>query len=141
MIRRATPADLEAVRELWEALYGERPQFEHRRKDWSDVVDDVRQYISENVALIAEEDEGAFGFALAWPENDRVGHLGLLYVRPDFRRRGIVRALVREAAARLDREFLTLKTETQDAAARAFYGHLGFHEESVNFAIDVKRLG
>jgi ribosomal protein S18 acetylase RimI-like enzyme len=140
MIRKANPEDLDTVRELWEALYGERPQLEHRRKDWSDVVDDVRQYISENVALIAEEDEGAVGFALAWPENDRVGHLGLLYVRPEFRRRGIARALIREAAARLDREFLTLKTETQDAAARAFYNHLGFKEESVNFVIDSQQL-
>ena len=140
MIRKATEADLEVVRELWEALYGERPQLEHRKKAWSDVVDDVRLYISENVAVIAEEDDGAVGFALAWPENERVGYLGLLYVRPEFRRRGIARALVRETADRLDREFLTLKTETQDAAARAFYNHLGFKEESVNFVIGSKQL-
>jgi ribosomal protein S18 acetylase RimI-like enzyme len=140
VIRKATEADLDVVRELWEAFYAEWPEPEHRRKDWSDVVDHVRRHIDENVVLIAGEDDGPIGFSLAWPKNDRVGYVSDLYVRPEARRRGIAQALLRETAVHLDREFVTLTTETRNPEARAFYGRLGFVEESVNFVIESKRL-
>jgi ribosomal protein S18 acetylase RimI-like enzyme len=139
-VRSATTADLELGRELWEAFYSEWPEPEHRRKDWSDVVEHVRLHIEENVVLIAEDGGTAVGFALAWPRNERVGYVSDLYVRPELRRRGIARALLSETAGRLGREFLTLTTETRNPGARAFYGHLGFHEESVNFVIETEQL-
>ncbi len=140
MIRKAAQADLDVVRELWEAFYAEWPEPEHRQKDWSEVVDHVRRHIDENVVLIAEEDDTPIGFALAWPKNDRVGYVSDLYVRPEARRRGIAHALLRETAAHLDREFVTVTTETRNSVARAFYGRLGFLEESVNFVLESKRL-
>jgi ribosomal protein S18 acetylase RimI-like enzyme len=139
-VRSATTADLELVRELWEAFYSEWPEPEHRRKDWSDVVEHVQRHIEENVVLIAEEGGTAVGFALGWPRNERVGYVSDLYVRPEFRRRGIARALLKETAAKLGREFVTLTTETRNSGARAYYGRLGFHEESVNFVIERERL-
>ncbi len=139
-IRRASATDVEIVRELWEAFYDEWPEPEHRRKGWNEVADAVRRAIDEQVVLIAEEDEAAVGFALAWPKNDRVGFVSDLYVRPAFRRRGIARALLKEAAGRLDREFVTLTTELRNPGARAFYGRLGLREESVNMVIEAERL-
>jgi ribosomal protein S18 acetylase RimI-like enzyme len=139
-IRKARAGDLDTVRELWEALFDEWPEPEHRQKDWSDVVEHVRRHISQNVVLISEEEGAAIGFALAWRHNERVGHVSDLYVRPEFRRHGIARALLREAGAQLGREFVTLTTEAHNAPARAFYAHLGFQEESINFVIPVERL-
>jgi ribosomal protein S18 acetylase RimI-like enzyme len=92
------------------------------------------------VALLAEQDGKAIGFALGWPRNDRVGYLSDLYVRPEFRRRGIGRALLVQAAAGLGREFLVLTTETGNGPARDYYARLGFVEESVNLAIRSERL-
>jgi ribosomal protein S18 acetylase RimI-like enzyme len=139
-IRRAESADLERLRELWEAFYTEWPEPEHRQKGWDDVADHVRRHIEENVVLIAEEGERAVGFALGWTRNERIGYLSDLYVRPEFRRQGIGRALVAGTAAGLAREFLMLGTETRNAPARAYYKGLGFEEESVNLVIRSEAL-
>ena len=141
-IRAATQADLETVRELWEAFYTEWPEPPHRQKTWDDIADDVSRAIDESVVLIAEEGGPAVGFALGWrhPQNPRVGYLSDLYVRPDFRRRGIGRALIAEAAAGLEREYVVLTTETRNQPARAYYGGLGFEEESVNLVIRSEAL-
>ena len=53
-------------------------------------------------------------------------YLGDLYVQPEFRRRGIGRALLVAAAEGLKREFLVLTTETRNEPARAYYSGLGF---------------
>ena len=52
--------------------------------------------------------------------------MGDLYVQPEFRRRGIGRALLVAAAEGLDREYLVLTTETRNEPARAYYSGLGF---------------
>ena len=74
--------------------------------------------IEDGVALLAEEEGDAVGYALGWPRNERVGYLGDLYVQPEFRRRGIGRALLVAAAEGLDREYLVLTTETRNEPAR-----------------------
>jgi ribosomal protein S18 acetylase RimI-like enzyme len=140
VIRVATLDDLDTIRTLREELHAECPPPEHRRKEWSDVVDDVRAYIGEGGALIADEDGDQVGFTLSWPEGERVGYLGLLYVRPAYRRRGIGRALVRASAARLDRDFLTLSVDVHDQSALAFYGRLGFREEAIDLVLESSRL-
>ena len=138
-VRPAAPGELETVRQLWEELYGEFPARPHRRKHWSDVEDDMRRYLAEEVVLLAEEQGDAVGFAVAWPENERVGYVGLLYVRPELRRRGIGRALLAQAAQRLDRPFVTLSVDT-DAEARSFYRRLGFREDALSLVIEAERL-
>ena len=140
-IRQARHEDLDTVRELWETFYTEWPEPPHRRKAWSDVASDVeRLLVEDGVALLAEEEGGAVGYALGWPRNERVGYLGDLYVQPEFRRRGIGRALLVAAAQGLEREFVVLTTETRNAGARAYYARLGFEEESVNFVIRAESL-
>ena len=73
------------------------PEEEHYRETWDEALPDVERYVAEDVALVAEEDGAAIGFALAKPENARVGYLSDVYVRPDFRRRGVARELMAAA--------------------------------------------
>jgi ribosomal protein S18 acetylase RimI-like enzyme len=140
VIRAATPADLETVRELWEALYAECPEPEHERKDWEQVAADVRRAMEEAVVLFAEEDGDTVGFVLGRPRSERTGYVSDLYVSPEHRHRGIARELLRRAAAALDRDVMTLDVDATNAGARAFYGRLGFREQSLRFAIDSERL-
>ena len=139
-IRPATQQDLETIRALWEELYAEMPEPEHQQKAWAEVVDAVQRVIQENVALLAEEDGSAVGFALAWPKNERTGYLSDLYVQSAHRRQGIGRELVREAASRLGRNVLTLDVDVRNEGARSLYRLLGFREQSLRLAIDAERL-
>jgi ribosomal protein S18 acetylase RimI-like enzyme len=139
-VRPATQEDIETVRELWEALYREGPEPDHQRKEWPDIADDVRRGIDEHVALLAENDGEAVGFLLAHARSPRVGYVSDLYVRPERRRDGVARALVREGARLLEREIVTLDVDASNDAAFAFYGRLGFHPQSTRLAIAAEAL-
>jgi ribosomal protein S18 acetylase RimI-like enzyme len=139
-IRRAEPGDLETVHELWEALYHECPEPQHRRKEWEDVADEVRRGIDEHVSLLAEADAEAVGFLLAHTRTPRVGYVSDLYVRPAHRRVGLAGDLVREAARRLEREIVELDVDASNQAALAFYERLGFRRQSARLAIDAEAL-
>jgi ribosomal protein S18 acetylase RimI-like enzyme len=140
VIRRATVDDLPVVRELWEALYTECPEPEHRRKDWDAVADDVRHGIEEHVVLIAEDDGAPAGLLIAYPRKERVGYLSDLYVRPDRRGAGLARELLREAAGRLDGDVVELDVDASNTGARSFYERIGFREQSLRLAIPTERL-
>ena len=139
-VRQATAADLDTVRELWEALYTECPEPEHRRKGWEAVADDVRLAIDGAVTLIAEVDGERVGLLLAFPKTDRIGYVSDLYVRPAYRRRGIARALLAEGVGALRRELVELDVDASNTAARDFYIRLGFHEQSSRLAVRAEAL-
>jgi len=139
-VRRATPEDLDAVRALWEALYAECPEPEHRRKEWTDVEADVRRALDEHVALVAEERGAAVAFVLAHERRAGVGYVSDLYVRPDSRRRGLGRDLLEGAVQGVGCPLLELDVAAENTAARGFYQRLGFGEQSVRLAITAERL-
>lgn len=139
-VRRATPEDLDAVRALWEALYAECPEPEHRRKEWTDVEADVRRALDEHVALVAEEHGAAVAFVLAHERRAGVGYVSDLYVRPDSRRRGLGRDLLEGAVQGVGCPLLELDVAAENTAARGFYQRLGFGEQSVRLAITAERL-
>ena len=139
-VREAIASDLDTVRELWEALYAECPEPEHERKEWENIAADVEIAIDEHVALLAEEDGRAVGLLLGRAKSGRIGYVSDLYVRPDHRRRGIARALLYEGVRRLGREVVTLDVDASNAAARAFYVRLGFHEQSSRLAVRAEAL-
>jgi ribosomal protein S18 acetylase RimI-like enzyme len=139
-IRKADTADLELLRELWEAFQDEVPEADHYRETWAEALPDVERYLADDVALVAEEDGEAVGFALARPENARVGYLSDVYVRPAFRRRGIARALMAEAAAALGSELLSLSVQVENEEARTAYRRLGFRDESIHLIVEAERL-
>ena len=109
-VRRATAADLDTVVALRLALlreYRDHPVYGRLRGDAEDVAQEVfaRQLDSSYEShLIAEFDGDAVGLlrcveTVASPlfEPDRYCYVSSVYVRPDFRRRGVLRALFTKA--------------------------------------------
>lgn len=139
IIRTLTPADVEAYRLLRLAALDEQPPA------LGTPVEKERKLTTETMALRLHESEdtylvGAFldpivvgiiRFSLFEESNEKHrGFIGGLYVRPDFRRRGIAWALVTEVLLRARRDsnlrriHLTVVT-TQEAAIQ-LYKALGF---------------
>jgi ribosomal protein S18 acetylase RimI-like enzyme len=139
-IRKADKSDLELLRELWEEFQAEVPEVDHYRETWAEALPDVERYVTDDVALVAEEDGQPAGFALARPENARVGYLSDVYVRPAFRRRGIARALMAAASAALGSELLSLTVDVANEEARTVYRRLGFRDESIHLIVEAERL-
>ena len=139
-IRKAEKADLDLIHELWEEFQAEVPEVEHYRETWEEALPDVTRYVEQDVALVAEENGQTVGFALARPKNERVAYLSDVYVRPAFRRRGVARALLAEAAAALGRELLSLNVDVTNEEARTAYRRLGFRDESVHLIVEAERL-
>ena len=99
-IRKADKADLDLLRGLWDEFQAEVDQY----REHADPEPDLEHYVTDDVALVAEEDGGPVGFALARRRDDVVGYLNSVYVRPAFRRRGVGRELMAAASAALGSE-------------------------------------
>ncbi len=144
MIRRATEADLDLLRALWEELETEigGPEFLH--EGWEEERVDVERRLRDGVVLIAEEDGEAIGSAELDFKDPRIAWLSSIYVRPAARRRGVGRDLLREVAnASSERgyEHLGLDVLTTNRDARAVYERLGFSEYLVSMSVRLEELG
>jgi ribosomal protein S18 acetylase RimI-like enzyme len=132
-IRSATPEDVELLMQLVERLESELPplpypedpaEFEHAK---------VERMVSDGVALIAEEDGSAVGYALAryGDHGPTTVYVSDLWVDAEMRGRGLGRELVRrvsnEALAR-GSTHVVLDVDSKNRDAIAFYEHLGFEE-------------
>jgi ribosomal protein S18 acetylase RimI-like enzyme len=98
------------------------------------VQDDVVGY----VAVLTESwNEHLFCHARAWREVDQIG------VHPDWRRRGIARALLRVVAEDAERDGidrLLLSSWSFNTGAQEAWRHLGFEPQSTYFRVDPRRL-
>jgi len=118
---------------LVERLEAELPQLPYPADPAEFERAKVERMVSEGVALVAEEDGRAVGYALG-----RYGVHGPstifvsdLWVDPAARRRGIARALLRrvsEVAAANGSSHMVLDVDSRNREAVAFYEHLGFEE-------------
>lgn len=97
---------------------------------WRYDAPSMSEALAGQRAAVAERAGRAIGYTLA-AVHGRSGSLGRVAVAPEERRRGIGRALVREALAWMAREGatdVTLSTQLENAAARALYRSEGFRE-------------
>lgn len=136
-VRRAGPADADAVAPLFDAYRG----FYGRPSDPALARRFVAERLErgESVIFVAERDERPIGFVQLYPVFSstaaRPGRLWLLndlYVAPEARGRGAARALM-AVARRLAEETgacgLELATGRTNAAAQRLYRSLGWRED------------
>ena len=125
MIRTATSEDLPLVRELWDAFGVEQPDLPWRDDDGAEELADIERTLADGGVLLADDD----GIAVVKLDGARRGILDFLYVRPDARRKGLARELVKAAATEAHRrgaEMLELDVLETNAVARTVYERLGF---------------
>ena len=130
-IRPAAKSDRSSLRELRDEFQRELAKPHFLQEPWEAIAADVDDTIRDGVALLAEEDGEAVGYALASivPETPIRGHLYDFFVRQDSRQRGIGLALVAEVAKRLREQgvtHLSLDVGTGNDGARRLYERLGF---------------
>jgi ribosomal protein S18 acetylase RimI-like enzyme len=83
------------------------------------------------IALVAEEEGEPVGCAYGAVVYDGVAHLNYVYVRPESRRQGVAKELVREFGVRVraaGAEHLTLDVDTTNESGRTVWQRLGFTE-------------
>ena len=98
-IRRAGEADEATLRALWEEFGREVPypiaEGEPWEEEWRDTLDDIHG----GGVFIAEDEEGPVGVVRIEAPVRGEAHVQLVHVRERARRRGVAKALLREAVA------------------------------------------
>ena len=134
-VRRAGPADYDAVAEMWREFDHEVPPPIHEGPaDQEKELAEVAEILASEVAFVAEEDGKAVGFALARRRTDALATLTDLYVRQDARRSGVATELMREvltAVSERGAEVLDLEVIASNTVARSLYARWGFRDEVV----------
>jgi len=99
--------------------------------------------LTDHVALLAEDEGRPLGCVYA---NIRSGDFGFvfgLYVRPDRRRQGVARALMRAVAEKIaaeGKDYVVLSVDTPNEAARTLYDRLGFVDAARTLRTEVSAL-
>jgi ribosomal protein S18 acetylase RimI-like enzyme len=143
-VRRATEADRETLYALWDewvAVESPIPSWVEGAREGTRAGIDTA--VTSGSAVIAEERGEVLGFACGVMQGPKLGDLTELYVRPDARRRGIARELVRAAVSELSERgaaFVTVGVGPDNAAARSFYESAGFRPSELRLVADVERL-
>jgi ribosomal protein S18 acetylase RimI-like enzyme len=143
-VRRATAADRAVVHELYREFYDELPPPPaYATLTLEDELKQVDEYLEQHVALVAEDDQGPVGIALAKLRGKHEGYLSDLYVRERARRRGAAKALLAAASTALRERgatHVTLGVDVSNSAARTVYERLGFREHWLHLVAPLDAL-
>jgi ribosomal protein S18 acetylase RimI-like enzyme len=142
-VRAATEADLGTLRELWAAFQHELPEPDWVDLDHDEELGEIADTVRTEIALLAEEDGRALGYALARRRGSRLGRLTDLYVVPAARGGGVARALTREVVRLLREQGLDhvdLQVVASNAPARSMYARWGFRETLLELAAPLDAL-
>jgi ribosomal protein S18 acetylase RimI-like enzyme len=136
-VRRATEADQPAMRNLWEAFTREATYTPYPGAPFSPSI------LTEHLGLLAEDGREPVGCVYANTGNDGFGFVFGLYVRPEMRRRGCARLLMRSVAEQLQnagKGYIVLSVDTPNTAGRSFYEGLGFTDAARTLRVEVNSL-
>jgi ribosomal protein S18 acetylase RimI-like enzyme len=128
-IRRATEADRDAIRVLWEEFETEVPappgDEETFDEDWTDTAADIR----DGAVYLAEDDEGPLGIVrISAPQRNLVT-INQAHVSLRGRRRGVLKELLRAALADVpETTHVGLEVVESNATAHAVWERLGFED-------------
>ena len=143
-IRPATKADETVLRRLWEQFEAELPappeDAETWEQEWQDVSADID---GRGAVYLAENDDGVVGGARAKMIEGGVWYVVFAYVRPERRRQGVLKALLRELV-REGRERgssrVTLDVLAVNEVGVAAWRRLGFQDDKYYLATTVGDL-
>ena len=142
-IRRATEDDRELLHALWDEFAGPGPlppwAADAREASQAGIAEALR----EGAAAIAEADGQPAGFACGRVRNGVLAEITELYVRPDSRRRGVARRLLRTVVEDLRARgvrFVAVDTAPDNAPARTLYERAGFRPESLRLIAEAAEL-
>ena len=142
-IRKATDADLDVIRGLWEAMEDEIGGPEWVRETWEEELVDVRRRLRDSAVFLAEDDGTVVGLLGLDFGNPRIAHVQSVYVRDEARRRGVASALMAEAAA-MSREHgydhIDLDVLSSNHGALVLYDRLGFAEYQKRLVVPLDEL-
>jgi ribosomal protein S18 acetylase RimI-like enzyme len=137
-VREATPVDEPTLVEFSEAIFNENWD-----RPWRPP--EVTPRIFEGKLVLLAEDDGGEPIGYAFGELDAQGyaHVNIVYVRPEFRRQGVTRALLAEFASRAREEgigHMTLDVATRNEVGREVWRRLGFTEWALRLTAPIERL-
>ena len=124
-IRRASDGDLSVMRRLWNDMIAEATFTPYPGSAFDAAL------VTKHIALVAEEDGRIVGTVYANMASRDFGYVFGLYTRPDVRRKGVAKALMRAIASVLQdegRRYVVLSVDTPNEKARALYDRLGFED-------------
>jgi ribosomal protein S18 acetylase RimI-like enzyme len=136
-IRRATHADLDVMRRAWDEFTAEATFTPYPGSAFDPSL------VTKHIALVAEEGKRVVGTVYANTTSAHFGYVFGLYTRPDARRRGVAKALMRAIAEVLRQEgrrYVVLSVDTPNEQARALYEQLGFEDAARMLRADVDTL-
>ena len=144
MIRQATTADREALRQLWLEFGEEITDAPWRDPDSDEELEEIDELAKGGTAWIAESDEGEpVGIAFGRMIGTRVAELRGIFVRPAARGGGVAAELTRSFVAQMREagaEVIELDVIASNEDARAMYGRWGFQPLEVRLAAPVGEL-
>jgi ribosomal protein S18 acetylase RimI-like enzyme len=143
-VRAATGEDLATIQDLWKQFAAEAPPPAGVEIDYERELREIEEIVRDELAFVASGEDGeTVGFALARRENAQRGILSDLYVRPDARRAGAARALVREVTAAFAEQgiaLVSLEVGAENKRARAVYSRWGFRESMLQLVVPLETL-
>ena len=143
-VRPATEADEHVLRDLWQEFDAEVPAPPEDVETWDEEWQDVRADIGGRGAVyVAEDGDSVLGSARAKTIDGGVWYLVFAYVRPAARRRGVMKALLREIV-REGRERgstrMTLDVLAVNEPGVAAWRRLGFQDDKYYLSTTVADL-
>jgi ribosomal protein S18 acetylase RimI-like enzyme len=136
-IRRATEADQQLMSGLWQAFSREARYTPYPAAPFSPSL------LAEHLGLLLEDGREPVGCVYANTHNDDFAFVFGLYVRPEMRRRGCARLLMRsvaEEAQNAGKGYIVLSVDTPNTAALALYESLGFVDAARTLRVEVRQL-
>lgn len=144
MIRQATTADRDSLRELWLEFGNEVPDASWRDDDSDEELAELDEVTEAGTAWIAESEAGdPVGIAFGRMTGARVAELRGLYVRPAARATGIATELTRSFAGQMREagaEVVELVVVSSNDGARATYTRWGFQAFELRLAAPIDDL-